>query len=208
MVAGCTALGAVVLLDVARATADTTTSVVSMVSDPAGDTLFNNAPAFQDWVRGEVTRLASGNFELMMEMATPVPIHPPLPPPGVNQLWWVWAFDLDPTTSPSGYPFKEAGGRRPEFMVHVEWDGTGFAGTAIDRRPLLAGEEAILVPVQFSVSGTRVDAVLPSTLVGDVPASFVWTALTCSWSGPVGSEGIHFVDVGADAIFPPLTTTL
>jgi len=208
--AGCmalAALGAVAVFDVAPATADAASSVVSTVSDPVGDTFFNfNAP-FQDFVRGQMTKTASGDFELLMEMASPVPVNPPLSPPGRSEIWWFWIFDLDPTTRPVGYPWKEAAeaanvhgtpqeqtGRPPEFIVYVSWDGNKFAGNAIDRRPLLTGGEAIITPVPFSINGTIVEAVLSSELIGAVPASFGWGPFTANWSGPVGSEGFHFAD--------------
>ena len=72
-------------------------------SDPVGDALFN-APAFQDIVRVEMTKTAGGDLELLMEMAGSVPVNPPLPPPGNSEIWWMWVFDLDPTTFPVGYP--------------------------------------------------------------------------------------------------------
>jgi len=74
-------LGAVAVFDVAPATADAVPSVVTMVSDPVGDALFN-APAFQDVVLVQMTQTPGGDFGLLMEMAGPVPIAPPLPPPG------------------------------------------------------------------------------------------------------------------------------
>jgi hypothetical protein len=42
--------------------------------------------------------------------------------------------------------------------VYVSWDGVQFAGTAIDRRPLLTGGEAIITPVPISIDGTLVEA--------------------------------------------------
>jgi len=203
ILAGCIPLGVVAVFDGARAMADEAWSLSSTVSDPVGDTIYNGAPAFQDMVLGRMTKTASGDFELHMELAGSVPADPGMPPPARTEIWWVWVFDLDPTTSPSGYPFREAGGRRPEFIVYVSWNGSEFAGTAIDRRPLLTGEEPIITPVEFDISDTMVDALLPSTLIGEVPASFEWGPLTFSWSGPVGSEGNHFVDVAALAIFNP-----
>jgi hypothetical protein len=136
-----------------------------------------------------------------MEMAGPVPANPLLPPTGASEIWWMWYFD-DPTTSPKGYPASPgfAGGR--EFLVYVRWDGAQFAGTAIDRRPLLAGGEAIVTPVPFRIDGTRVEAVLASTLIGDFPATFGWGPRTINWSGPLGSTGFHPVD-DADGVFNP-----
>jgi hypothetical protein len=194
-----TALGVVAMSDVAPATADETESVVSTVDDPVGDANFN-APAFQDVVFVQVTETGSGDFELLMEMAGPVPVNPLLPPPAHSVIWWAWSFDLDPTTFPTGYPFLKANSPA-EFNVHVGWDGAEFTGAAIDRRPLLTGGEAIVTPVTFSIDGTIVQAHLPYTLIGAVPTSFGWFAGTVVWSGPLGlSEAHHAVDV---AIFNP-----
>ncbi len=217
--AGClvlAALGAVAVLDVGSPTADAAPSVslVSTVSDPVGDTIFKNVPAFQDFVFGQMTRAANGDFELLMEVAAPVPDAPPQTPRGSSGMWWFWIFDLDPTTGPEGYPWKEAAevgnvhgkpvGRPPEFIVCVSWDGTRFAGNAIDRRPLLTGGEAIITPVPFTINGTIVEADLASALIGAVPASFAWGPFTADWSGPVGSHGFNFADYcEARAVFNP-----
>ena len=166
----------------------------STVSDPVGDAKFN-APAFQDVVFVQVTETASGAFELLMEVAGPVPVNPPLVPPGHSEISWVWNFDLDPTTFPAGYPYLKAAGPA-EFDVHVSWNGVEFAGTAVDRRPLLTGGEAVITPVIFSIDDRIVQADLPYALIGAVPTSFGWFAGTGAWSGPVGlSEGHHLVDV-------------
>ena len=193
------ALGAVAVFHVAPATASVAQSVVSTILDPVGDARFN-APAFQDVVLAQMKRTAGGDFELLLEMAGPVPVHPTLPRPGFSGIWWVWNFDLDPTTFPAGYPYLEARSSA-EFIVYVSWDGAEFSGTAVDRRPLLTGGKAIITPVTFSVGGTIVRANLAYTLIGAVPANFGWLAGTAAWSGPVGeSEGHHLVDV---AIFNP-----
>ena len=191
--------------------------IISTTSDPVGDTLFNDVPAFQDFIRGQLTKTESGDFHLLMEMAGPVPDAPPLPPHGKSEIWWFWIFDLDPSARPVGYPWKESAeaanengtpeentGRPPEFIVYVSWDGTKFAGNAIDRRPLLAGGKAIITPVPFSINGAIVEAVLDAELIGDVPASFGWGPFTFSWSGPVGSEGVHFADYSEErGVFNP-----
>jgi hypothetical protein len=165
---------------------------ISTVFDPVGDTIFDfNAP-FQDFVRAQMTRTESGDYEMLMEMAEAVPASPGARP-GARELWWFWIFDLDPTTHPAGYPWQNAGGRPPEFIVCVSWNGTEFAGTAIDRRPLLTGEEAIITSVPFSINGRIVEAVLSSELIGSVP-TFRWGPFTFDWSGPVASEGVQFAD--------------
>ena len=191
--AGRIALATVAVFEVARAAADAAWSGVRTVSDPVGDAGFD-APTFQDIVSAQMTRTASGDFELLMEMAGPVPAVPPMPLPASHQIWWFWGLDLDLTTSPRGYPLPPGSAIVPEFIVQVSWDGTAFAGTAIDRRPLLSGGEAILTPIPFSIGGTRVEACLASALIGDVPPSFAWHLRTMDWSGPVGSGGYHFAD--------------
>ena len=174
----------------------------STISDPVGDTIFPNDPAFQDIVFGQMAKTAGGTFDLLIEVAGPVPVAPPLPPPGVNEIWWGWAFDLDPTTLPKGYPYGPGDKRRPEFMVYISWDGTEFAGTAVDRRPLLTGGEAIISSVPFSINGTMVDADLPYTLIGDVPPSFHWSPMTVDRAGPVATAS-HFLLDHAETVFNP-----
>jgi hypothetical protein len=185
--------GSVTLM--ASAAAQPVSAQTSTISDPVGDALFN-APAFQDIVRVEMTKTAGGDLELLMEMAGSVPVNPPLPPPGNSEIWWMWVFDLDPTTFPVGYPLSAQKHYAPyEFVVYVSWDGAEFAGTAIDRRPLLTGEEAILTPVTFSVDGKILQADLPSALIGAVPTSFGWGSTILDWSGPVGvTESHHLVE--------------
>jgi len=174
-------------------TAGPESAQTSTIFDPVGDTKFN-APPFQDIVRVEMTKTSGGDFELLMEMAGPVPVNPRMPPPANHEIWWVWVFDLDPATSPQGYPFGVVSGKQAEFIVYVSWNGTQFAGTAIDRRPLLTGGEAIITPVPFNINGAIIEANLPFELIGDVAPGFVWRARTLDWSGRVGSSGYHEVD--------------
>lgn len=174
----------------------------STVFDAVGDTIFPNDPAFQDIVFARMTKTAGGDFALLVEVTGPVPVAPPLPAPGVNEIWWGWAFDLDPTALPIGYPWGPGDKRRPEFIVYVSWDGTAFAGTAVDRRPLLTGGEAIITPVPFSINGTIVKAVLAYELIGDVPPSFHWSPMTVDRAGPVGSAS-HFLIDHSETVFNP-----
>jgi hypothetical protein len=198
IVAGSTLLGEVDAQsenDSYRASVQTST-----VLDPVGDTFFPNAPAFQDVVLGRMTKSASGDFELFMELAGHLPANPVLPPQGGTEIWWGWNFDLDTTTNPVGYPWILD--RNTEFLFIVRWDGTEFVGTAIDRRPLLTGGVAVITPVPFTINGTTIEAVLDSTLIGDVPPTFHWAPFTIDWAGPVGSEGVSVVDV-ALTVFNP-----
>ncbi len=175
------------------AVAQPVSAQISTVFDPVGDT-YIPAPAFQDIVGARMTKMASGDFELLMEMAGPVPGAPILPPPGLNQIWWNWIFDLDPTTSPRGYPVSPGVAIYPEFIVYVSWNGTQFAGTAIDRRPLLTGGTAVITPVPFVINGTTVEAFLDFTLIGEVPPIFDWRPATLDWAGPLGSGGYVVAD--------------
>jgi len=198
-----TALGAIAPLAaiLSAAVAQPVSAQVSTVFDPVGDARYN-APAFQDIAVSRMTKTASGDFELLMDMAGPVPVAPILPPPAVKEIWWLWVFDLDPATSPRGYPVSPGLAQYPEFLVYVSWDGAEFAGTAIDRRPLLAGGEAIITPVPFCINGTTVEAFLDFTLIGEVPASFHWGSSTRDWAGPLGSDSTNGVDGAGFAAFP------
>ena len=212
---------AIALLAAILSTAGPVSAQVSTVFDPVGDPYFPFVPPsantgypfaapFQDFVRGRLTKTASGDFEFLMELAAPVPVAPPLSPPGRSEIWWFWVIDTDPTTVPVGYPWMEnasvhnmSGAKPADFIVYVSWDGAEFAANAIDRRPLLTGGEAIITPVPFSINGTIVEAVLASELIGDVPPSFLWGAGTAIRAGPVGSLGYHFVDEVAVTVFGP-----
>jgi hypothetical protein len=173
---------------------------VSTVFDPVGDTTFAFNGPFQDIVRAQITKI-SGHFELLLEMAGPVPATPPLPLEGRfngrAEIWWMWALDTDPATFPPAYPFQSHYARRAEFIIYVSWDGTEFAGTVIDRRPLLTGGEAVMTDVPFFINGTIIEADLASTLIDD-PASFEWLYATADWRGPVGTEGFSWIDVSWD----------
>jgi hypothetical protein len=185
----------------ATAVAPSVSAQISEVSDPVGDTFFQNAPAFQDVVLGRMTKTAGGDFQLFMELAGSIPSSPRMPPRQRTELWWGWNFDLDTAAFPFGYPWGID--RNSEFLFLVRWDGVEFTGTAIDRRPLLTGGEAIVTPVAFSIDGTRVEAVLPFALIGEVPASFEWAPFTIGWAGPVGSEGVNVIDVALTHFNPP-----
>jgi hypothetical protein len=204
------ALGAVAVFGVAPATADPAPDVSMTVYDPVGDTLNNTKAEFQDVVRARLTKTACGDFKLLMEMAVPVPVAPTLPSHGKSEIWWMWAFDLGSTPVPRGYPWQEAGsdnkfGRPAEFIVYVSWDGTTFAGTAIDRRPLLTGGEPIVTPVPFSIDGKIIEADLASAVIGEIPAGFGWGPYVGSWSGQVGTEAFHWADYfeAGFAVFNP-----
>lgn len=173
-----------------------------VVPDPVGDVNFH-APAFQDIVSGEIQKNEDGSFDLRMTMADRIPDKPTLPPPGTSEIWWLWGFNLDPNTVPHGYPFPPGLGLPlpAEFMAYVAWDGHNFTGHAIDRRPLLTGQDAIVTSVPFSIDGAIVQATLASPT--DFPTSFGWGTRTYDWSSPPGKTGgIHTIDIGGPFFNP------
>lgn len=185
----------------AGAVAQAVSVETSTIVDPVGDTFFRSDPAFQDVVFGQMTKTADDDFELLMEVAGFVPANPPMPHQGRSEIWWGWNFDLDTTAFPRGYPWAIT--RNSEVLFIISWDGAEFAGTVIDRRPLLTGGEAIVTPVNsFSINGTVLEAFLPYELIGDVPASFGWAPFTIDWSGPVGSDGVNVIDVALTTFNP------
>lgn len=159
--------------------------------DPSGDTKLG-APGFQDIVRSEISKEGDG-FVVRMEVAATIPVNPPLPRPAVHEIWWVWAFQLDPATWPAGYPSAPGSTLPSEVHAHVGWDGTSFHGIVIDRRPLLNGGQATILTVPFSVQGATLELHIPSSVTG-IPSTFGWASVTTDWSGPVGTDGYHFVD--------------
>jgi hypothetical protein len=171
----------------------------SVVYDPVGDVKFH-APAFEDIVRSQIQK-KGGSFILQMEMASFVPANPPLSN-GTKEVWWAWAFDLDPAISAKGYPFAPGFHPQTDFLVYVSWDGTEYRGFAIDRRPLLTGGNAIVTPVPFSVDGATVEAIFPSALINNL-ASFRWGTRTFDWkSSHLDTQGFNPADIGGDLYNP------
>ena len=156
----------------------------------------HHAPAFQDIIRGEIQKKGN-SYILRMEMAGPIPGIHNLPEPANSEIWWAWAFDLDLTTVPKGYPFAPGDKVPSEFYVYVSWDGEEFRGYAIDRRPLLTGGSAIVTPVPFSIDGAIVEAVLASALIGN-PSSFRWGVRAIDVSSHLGTGAINTVDSAPD----------
>lgn len=163
----------------------------AMRLDPSGDTKFG-APGFQDIVRSEISK-EGDEFVVRMEVAAPIPVNPPMPRPAVHEIWWIWAFQLDPNTWPPGYPSAPGSTLPSEVHAHVGWDGTEFHGIVIDRRPLLDGGQATILPVPFSVQAASLELHVPAAVIGNL-SSFKWASVTSDWSGPVGTDGYHFVD--------------
>lgn len=170
----------------------------SIVTDPVGDTFFNSAPAYQDIV-GAMVALKGERFIFVMDLAGPVPASPTLPPQGQDHIVWVFDLDSDPATAPSGFPFAPGSPHAFEFFAVVIWDGTAFSANLFDRRPLLAGMPAIVVPVRFNIDGSELTTFVDAALVGN-PSTFGWAAVTVDWATPFGTDGFNPVDRAPDAI--------
>ena len=168
--------------------------LTSTVTDPAGDAPFR-APGFLDLLSASVSK-SGQTFSFRMSMAAPIPAVPPRTPPGTSQVAWTWTLDTDPSTRPEGYPLPAAPGVSgpSEFIIAVAWDGNAFFGRLVDRRPLLTGGEAVLIPLAFTISGADVRMDVRASLLGN-PSSFLWAAFSFYWSAPPGGTwGAHFVD--------------
>jgi hypothetical protein len=78
--------------------------------------------------------------------------------------------------------------------VTVAWDGGAFSAFLQDRRPLLTGGQAIVTPLNYTISQTVLQVQLQASAIGS-PSTFSWGAVTFYWSGPFDSnKGNHFVD--------------
>jgi len=97
-----------------------------------------------------------------------------------------------------GFPFDPATVAPPEFVVRVVWNGTSFSGVVIDRRPLLAGAEAVVVPVPFERSGSVLATVVSASLLGD-PTSLQWISATQLYMAHDGTSGFCIMDRTANS---------
>jgi len=187
------ALAALTVLFVSVAFGDTPQSV--LLTSPAGNTEVKDAPAYQDIIEAEVTRVGDGGgdtyYVFREGMAGPLTADSSLPsnPGGIKEVLWDWGIDTDGTTFPTGYPFSGKGNTRPyEFMIWLDWDGERFTGVLIDRRPLLRGEQAVLSEIEFAIDGADVLLFVPAALLGD-PETFQWRC---------GTVDVVAVNVGAN----------
>lgn len=182
------ALAALILAVPRPATAQT-----SEVLDPIGDAsnIFTAQP-FQDIVSVVVSK-RGGVFRFVMEVADRIPANPP-PIPGVNFMEWSFRLDTDPTTFPAGFPF--APGAAPgaaDFIVFVLWDGIRFTAFVIDRRPLLTGGEAVIIPVPLDIRLREITVSVDPGIIGD-PPNFLWRTQTEDWSAHLGTNSFMPLD--------------
>jgi hypothetical protein len=126
---------------------------------------------------------------------------PHLPPPATKEISWNWALDTDPTTFPAGYPLAPGATGPAEFVITIVWDGSAFGAFLVDRRPLLTGGQAVLTPLDYTISGTLLQVDVKADALGD-PSSFGWGSATIYSSGPSGSNPFTFVDVPSPLYAP------
>src|SRR5213080_1705235 len=144
--------------------------LTSVVTDPVGD-LQNKGSDYQDITRAEITKQGT-NFAFVLTLVAPVPDSPALPS-GADVIVWQFLLDTDPTASPAGYPFTKNTAVPFEFMIQYRVYRSGFTdpldptsspGVLVDRRPLLTGGQAIIIPIQFTIEGAQMTWVVDAAL--------------------------------------------
>ncbi len=177
----------------------------SVLVDPEGDAfvagnLQRPGEPFQDIVRAEIS-LRDGRFEFRLRVAADIPARPALPP-GVMLFEWAWFVSTDHSTSPAGYPFAPGFAEQAEFQLIVIWDGVGYTLTAVDRRPLLSGQPAILTELPINVKGSEFSASADLAILGN-PTRFCWISRTIDWPTSLGTASFLPVDIAFEGIWPP-----
>ena len=172
------------------------------VSDPEGDALWAGTtdnievPSYQDIIHIEVRKIGRSIFTFGMDVAGEVPATPIFVPSSVKQILWTWLLDTDPATTPAGYPSPPGTPASPEFIVRIIWNGVSFHGELVDRRPLLTGASATVLPAPSIISGATLSVSVDSHALGD-PESFRWGAGTTDWlanqQGNFGNSGLDRV---------------
>ncbi len=163
--------------------ADVVAGKTSVVTDPAGDA-DKTAEAYLDIVRAEITKQGT-NFVFLLTLAAPVPDNPALPS-WADVMVWQPILDTDPTASPVGYPFTRNTAFPFEFFIQHRVYRSGFtdpldptsrADVLVDRRPLLTGGQATVIPIEVSIDGAQITFVVDAALLGN-PSTFNWVAVT------------------------------
>lgn len=166
--------------------ADVAAGQTSSVTDVPGYE-DNKAQDYQDILKATITKKGQA-FIVVMDLAASVPNMPPLPS-RADMLDWLVALDTDENESPAGYDFTKNGAGPWEFFVEHRVYRSGFtdpldpgtAGILVDRRPLLTGGQAKVIPINFSIDGAKLTWVVDADLLGD-PSTFQWAAATAAAS--------------------------
>ncbi len=164
---------------------EATAGMTSAITDALGD-VKNKAPIWLDLTVASITR-ADGRFVFQWDVAAAVPANPtldPAVPAHSDHVCIGTGLEADPTTAPVGYPFGKNEENFAEFYVAICWNptgsfglGTGFVGFLVDRRPLLSGQSALVVPIEARVDGKHLAVSLDADALGD-PSVFSWIAFT------------------------------
>jgi hypothetical protein len=177
----------------------------SSVIDPVGDATFRqntgpgSAKKVPDWldITGAEISKQGQTFVLTMALAGALTTLPEASG-GFGVYQWGWGLETDLGTAPAGTPFPSSDPNLFEFFILLDWDGSAFQAIVMDRRPLLSGGEAILTPVEFSVTGTTIRLSVPQRLLGN-PTAFDWAAFTDIRHAHYGNEGFDILDGAPDA---------
>lgn len=172
-----------------------------IISDPMGDAVASDGSgvigaANQDIVSASVGK-KDRRFVFGIDVAGGLRNHPVGPPQRVLQEW-SWNLNTDPSASPAGFPFAPTTPAPPEFIVMVLWDGVRFEASVIDRRPLLAGEQAVITHVPYQIDGESLTVFVDAGLLGNAE-SFAWVARTNNWTVPMGTGNPQTLDRAPDA---------
>jgi|SRR6266511_3711043 len=167
--------------------ADVAAGQTSSVTDVPGYE-DNKAQNYQDILKATITKKGQ-TFIVVMELGASVPNTPPLPS-RADMLDWLVALDTDENQSPAGYDFPKNGAGPWEFFIEHRVYRSGFTdpldhtsspGILVDRRPLLTGGQAKVIPITFSMDGTQLTWVVDAASLGD-PSTFQWAAATAAAS--------------------------
>ena len=163
--------------------ADVAAGKTSVVLDATGDWVDITGQDYQDEVRAEITK--QGNtFVFVMTLAGAVGDNPTFPS-WADALLWDFALDTRPTAFHVGYPFTKNTSSNWEFVIGHRVYASGFTdpldpasspGTMID----LTSEQAVIIPIQFTIEGAKMTWVVDAALLGD-PSTFQWAAGTSAW---------------------------
>jgi hypothetical protein len=180
-------------------------SLTSVVVDPSGDAAFRGnsgsgsdkkVPDWLDITRSEISKQGR-TFVLTMNLADLLPAAPPEASGGLGLYQWGWGLDTDTGTSPAGTPFPKSDTNPFEFFVLLDWNGTAYQASVMDRRPLLSGGEALFTRVAATVDGATIRLSVSEALLGN-PSAFSWGAFTDLRHAHYGNEGFDLLDVAPD----------
>ncbi len=187
---------------------DAVAGLTSIIGDAFGD-VKNKAPTWLDLTAASITR-EDGRFRFEWDVAAAVPTNPtldPAVPAHSDHICMGTGLETDVTTAPVGYPFGKNEANFAEFYVAMCWNptgslglGSGFTGLLIDRRPLLDGQPALVLPIEAHIDGKHVTVSLRVADLDD-PSTFAWVAFTEVANQTDPNDAAWFPDLAPDATF-------